>query len=168
MLLDMPTRKMPRQKPHRSEQTVRTPREFLAAVQNRFGRLEFDLAANHKTSVFGAFYYGPGSIYGRDALTERWGDRPFFFWLNPPYSRIGLWAAKCARDRHPEGRIALLVPASVGAKWFALYVAGKARVLFLRPRLTFVGHKHAYPKDLMLAVYGEEPGYECWRWKGAD
>lgn len=156
---------MPEQKPGRSVQEVGTPREFLDAVETRFGKLDFDLAANDDNSVCGPFFYGPGSMYSDDALTTWWGGKPVFHWLNPPYSKIEPWAKKCATDRHPEGRIAFLIPAAVGTNYFATYIHDKALVLFLSPRLTFVGHAQSYPKDLILAVYGEKPGYECWRWK---
>jgi phage N-6-adenine-methyltransferase len=155
---------MPEQKPGRSVQEVGTPRIFLDAVEARFGKLEFDLAANIDNSICGPDFYGPGSFNALDGLSTWWGGKPLNMWLNPPYGNIAPWAAKCARDRHPEGRIAF-VPASVGSNWFADHVDGKALVLFLRPRLTFVGHTQSYPKDLILAMYGEKPGYECWRWK---
>ena len=148
-----------------SVQEVGTPRVFLDAVESRFGTLEFDLAANRENTVCGPMFYGPGSGLQEDSLRAWWGNKPLVMWLNPPYSNIAQWAEKCARDRHPEGRIAFLVPASVGSNWFADHVDGKALVLFLRPRLTFVGHTAPYPKDLILALYGEKPGYECWRWR---
>jgi len=148
-----------------SVQEVGTPREFLDAVERRFGKLEFDLAANADNSICGPDFYGPGSFNSVDALTTWWGNKPLNMWLNPPYSNIEPWAAKCARDRHPEGRIAFLIPAAVGTNYFARYIHDKALVLFLSPRLTFVGHKDPYPKDLMLAMYGETRGYECWRWR---
>lgn len=164
-------RVMPKQKPGRSVQEVGTPYEFLAAVQNRFGAIVWDLAADASNHVVDD-WSGPGSVKQPDSLAGAWWALPpGLLWLNPPYANIADWAAKCARAR-AEGhgnskthRIALLVPASVGTNWFADHVAEKALVLFLRPRLTFVGHRDPYPKDLMLAVYGERPGYECWRWR---
>lgn len=162
---------MPAQKPGRSVQEVGTPREFLDAVEGRFGKIAIDLAAlasNRVTQV----YCGPdhAKTADRDALSPmcqwNWSYTDGLRWLNPPYANIGDWAAKCA-EQSAIGpcRIALLVPASVGTNWFAEHVDRKALVLFLRPRLTFVGHSSPYPKDLMLAVYGERPGYECWRWR---
>lgn len=156
---------MPEQKPGRSVQEVGTPPEFLDAVQKRFGTLEFDLAANRENSVCGPHFFGPGSGLSADSLSVWWGAKPMFHWLNPPYSNIEPWAAKCATDRHPEGRIAFLIPAAVGTNYFSRHIHEKALVLFLSPRLTFVGHTQSYPKDLILAMYGEKPGYECWRWK---
>lgn len=84
--------------------------------------------------------------------------------LTPPYSNIKEWVAKCDGSL---AAIALLVPASVGSNWFRDHVDGKARVFFLNGRVTFVGHKAGYPKDLILCLYGPDiaPGYEVWDWR---
>ena len=124
--------------------------------------------SNHVTPCWS----GPGSAKQPDSLLGAWWALPpGLLWLNPPYANIAKWTEKCARWRAVEAgaaseqRIALLVPASVGSNWFAEHVDGKALVIFLRPRLTFVGHVDPYPKDLLLAIYGLPPGYECWRWR---
>jgi phage N-6-adenine-methyltransferase len=162
---------MPQQKPGRSVQEVGTPRELLDAVEARFGFFGVDLAALKSNRVVGP-YCGPDhhNEHMRDALglacQWNWSQATGLRWLNPPYNNIAPWAEKCA-EQSAIGpcRIAFLVPASVGSNWFADHVDGKALVLFLRPRLTFVGHTQCYPKDLILALYGEKPGYECWRWR---
>lgn len=145
-----------------SVQEVRTPPEFLAAVSARFGRIGFDLSAdstNHVTDE----WFGPGSMLANDSLTADWTQVDGLLWLNPPFAKMMKWVAKCAAHRDTN-RIALLAPAAVGSNWFRNYVDGLALVLFTSPRLKFVGHRHPFPKDLMLAIYGEKPGYECWRW----
>ena len=39
-------------------------------------------------------------------------------------------------------------------------------VLGLSPRLTFEGETDAYPKDLMLSVFGFGlHGFDTWRWR---
>ena len=164
----MTTRVMPAQRPGRSEQSVGTPDAFLCAVAARFGGLSWDLAAD-KTNHVTAGWFGPGSPYQEDSFSANWRMLAGLCWLNPPYGEIGKWAEKCAAETGPDlpspARVALLVPASVGTNWFAAYVDKKALVLFLSPRLTFVGHTQSYPKDLMLCMYGDTPGYECWRWR---
>lgn len=163
-------RVMPIQKPGKSVQEVGTPRVFLDAVEARFGKIVVDLAADESNHVVSR-WCGPGSeALFRDALQPgcqwNWSMFKGLRWLNPPYGEIGKWADKCA-EQSAIGpcRIAFLVPASVGTNWFASYVDRQALVLFLSPRLTFVGHAQSYPKDLILAIYGERPGYECWRWR---
>jgi phage N-6-adenine-methyltransferase len=159
-------RQMPEQKPGRSKQDYRTPKEFIEAVESRFGRLQFDLAATHRNTAAPQFY-SPKD----DSLKSPWleaaipGTR---FWLNPPFGDIEPWAARCNFYRDYAVRkqcyIFFLVPASVGSNWYASHVHGKALVLFLSPRLSFDG-KNPYPKDCLLACYGPAPDYETWRWK---
>ena len=159
---------MPIQKPGRSEQVVGTPRDFLNAVAWRFGKLDFDLAATRENSVVGGdgdLHFGPGSALANDSLLADWSQLDGNLWLNPPFSDIAKWARKCAgTPTSIYRRIFLFVPLTT-ANWACDYVHGKALVLGLNPRITFVGHTSAYPKDMMLCVYGEQPGFEAWRWK---
>lgn len=143
-----------------------TPPELLAAVRRRFGRLAWDLAANGDNSVTGKNrYFGPGAEFP-DALKIRWPNLSDWCWLNPPYATIAPWAEKCAAESARGCRVLLLVPAAVGADWFNEHVRRYAYVLELTPRVRFVGHEHAYPKDLILCAYCPERlvGRASWRW----
>lgn len=54
---------------------------------------------------------------------------------------------------------------SFGTDWFRARVWGHAHVLGISPRLTFVGSKDPYPKDLMLSCFGKMTnGFALWRW----
>ena len=165
-------RKLPPQKPGKSEQTVETPPEFLEAVERRFGPLAWDLACTRENAK------APRGIFypSHDALAdhENWSSliEPENAWLNPPFGDLRPWVAKCeltATGRSmplQRGRIFVLLPAAVGAGWFRDHVHEKARVLLLDQRLKFVGHAHPYPKDLVLAIYGQGyGGYERWSWE---
>jgi phage N-6-adenine-methyltransferase len=152
---------MPAQRPHRSEQTVETPKDFLDAIAARFGRLDFDLACTKENAK------APRPVTS-GSLELDWSQFTGNLWLNPPYTDLGAWASKCRSESiksHKWNHILLLTPASVGSNWWSKHVDGQAAVYFLSPRLTFVGHSSSYPKDLALSVYGEKPVYECWRWK---
>lgn len=164
-------RVMPAQRPGNSKQDYGTPAEFIAEVEIRFGDLCIDLAAREDNKK------APRCITPEeDSLAQPWLN--FFSggdvgWLNPPFAHIGPWAAKCAewleaaRAVNLQGRILMLAPASVGSNWYRDHVHGKAYVLFLNDRLTFVGAKDPYPKDCMLCVYDTAtgPGFDVWRWK---
>jgi hypothetical protein len=159
---------MPAQKPGSSTQEVQTPPEFLTALQARLGHIVIDVAATNENRV-SAIHYGPGSGLGEDGLTQPWARVGFLAglrWCNPPFSDIAKWAAKCAVESiHVP--VALLVPASVGSTWFNKYVRPYAYVFELNPRLTFVGHRHPYPKDLLLAYYSPARlvGRDSWCWR---
>jgi hypothetical protein len=159
---------MPVQKPGRSVQIVATPRELLDAVEARFGKITFDLAATRENAVVpGGWFYGPGSTHGKDALVEDWSKWRGNLWLNCEYGDIKTWAAKCfmTSSEKPRGHIFLLIPASVGSNWWGTFVDRRAAVYFLSPRVVFQGHTASYPKDIALVHFGGKPGYACWRWK---
>jgi hypothetical protein len=175
-------RKMPAQRLGNSKQDYSTPRAFLDAVERRWGELTFDLAGTHANAVVREFNRRVPKCYTpeQDSFKQPWGPKKVGLrpWLNPPFGHIEPWAARCAAKaldfRSPQPapdapyKIFFLVPASVGSNWFARYVdlpvkEGLARCCFLQGRLSFDG-KNPYPKDCMLVVYNDTPGYEIWDW----
>lgn len=155
----------PRQKPGRSKQDYGTPPEFLAAVKKRIGinYFDWDLAASEQNTVAADFY-----TEAEDALAMSWKTGDGWNWLNPPFTRIGDWARLAHEYAVQDGvQTAVLIPAAVGSNWWRDWVHGKAAVLFLNPRLTFVGCKDPYPKDCALLLYGPEilRHYDVWTWK---
>jgi phage N-6-adenine-methyltransferase len=161
-------RKMPAQKPGKSFQSYATPLAFVETVEREIIGCDFalDLAAT-KDNTKAPRWLGPGSPIATDSLKADWagtldGDWGF---LNPPYAHIRPWVEKCADEAKKGARFCLLVPASVGADWFARYVHRRSMVLALLPRLSFDG-KAPFPKDTVLCVYGQPGrGFDCWRWK---
>jgi phage N-6-adenine-methyltransferase len=151
---------MPKQAPGKSKQDYETPSELLRAVERRFGRLHVDLAARPDNAKAPRFVTPERDSLKVDWSAEFWGSR---CWLNPEFADIAPWAAKCSTSRGLH--IFLLTPASIGANWFAEHVHGKAVVLGLSPRLTFVGASDPYPKDCMLSIFGfGVAGFDVWRW----
>ena len=156
----MSPRKMPEQKPGRSKQNYATPRSLIRAIESRFGKLTFDLAAEARNTVVHERYFSRK----HDSLKQNWANKLLGpqLWLNPEFGDIEPWAKKCSETIGKK--IFLLVPASVGSNWYRHFVHGVASVFFLSPRLSFDG-KNPYPKDCLLALYGARVGhYECWRW----
>jgi phage N-6-adenine-methyltransferase len=149
----------PQQKPGRSEQGVGTPPDLIGAVENRFGALAWDLAATPENAK--APQYITPTV---NSLLVDWSVwiGPQLAWLNPPFADIAPWVRKAATC---GARVLVLVPASVGSNWFSGHVHRKCMVLALNPRVTFVGHTHPYPKDLLLCCYGYAPGFDVWRWR---
>lgn len=177
-------RRMPAQRPGTSKQDYATPREFITAVTRRFGHLSWDLAAHEDNVIPGVDgYFGPGGAE-EDALKTKWSKLRGNLWLNPEFGVIPKWAAKCAasqaviikrqeRERRRDDSadpidwsILLLVPASIGSRWFEEYVWQRANVIGLVGRLSFDG-KAPYPKDCMLCRYGTElvEHFELWDWR---
>lgn len=166
LVLSVPTpngrgpRKAPRQKPGKSRQDQGTPWPFIRAVEARFGEFAWDLAASESNAKARMWLDEEG-----DSLKVHWASLVGNLWLNPPFGNIAPFAEKCAIESARGAKIRMLVPASVGTIWFREFVHRRAYVLFLSPRLTFLGEKDPFPKDLLLCVYERGlHGYDCWRW----
>lgn len=150
----------------KSEQVVGTPRDFIMAVQHRFGRIQWDLAANEENAVVEGIFKGNFYSEACDSLKTPWPEDKSTHWLNPPFANIEPWAKKCSVTSERCGWTLLLVPASIGTNWWINHVEGKAMVYGLSPRIKFVGAKDPYPKDLALCAYGYGvQGHTSWRWK---
>ena len=151
---------VPAQNPGKSKQDYSTPRDFLDAVEHKFGKIKWDLAAHEGNHVVNNFI-----SEGKNSLSVDWHKYKGLLWLNSPFDNIEVWAEKCALESELGAKILLFVPASVGSNWFADHVFGKSRVYATRPRITFVGCSDPYPKDMILCHYDKtvEPGFELWR-----
>ncbi len=153
---------MPKQQPGTSKQDVQTPKVFLSAVKHRLGIDAFivDLAASKANTVAKQFYSERSNALVQSWVFDGWN------WLNPPFGDIRPWVQKAYEESRKSAHTAMLVPAGVGANWWRDWVHGKARVLLLNGRITFVGHKQPYPKDCALLIYEPSviPAYECWTW----
>lgn len=158
-----------------SKQDYQTPPEFIDAVAKRFGRPTFDLAATAGQQIPGVDYFFTPE---QDSLRQSWlklstptedDSVARVAWLNPPFAKIAPWAKKLTSEcRWLRRWTLMLVPASVGSEWYAKHIHGKALVLGLSPRLTFVGERAPYPKDLMLVCVGYGAvGFDTWRWDRA-
>lgn len=161
------SRRSPRQKPGRSRQDFQTPPEFLAAVKGFLGIEAFtiDLAASAENTAAERFYTETDN-----ALVQPWWVGQGWAWLNPPFARLAPWVEKAYRESRAWASIAMLVPAGVGSNWWKEFVHGRARVLLLNGRITFVGETAGYPKDCCLLLFSPlvVPGYEVWTWPDSD
>lgn len=161
-------RHMPTQKPGRSRQCYVTPLAFMHAIETRFGRIDFDLAATEKNAKAKRFF-----TKRQNALVRLWiayvSSSKWRYWLNPPYSHLEPWFAKCIEQRLllTTGSFLVLVPASVGSDWFHKHVFRSADIYFLDGRICFMRDK-PYPKDLMLIRYRAiryPVSISVWDWK---
>lgn len=150
-----------------TKQDYGTPLDFLDRVEDRYGKITFDLAANDDGSnAVAPFWYGPDA----DSLSRDWRSMSGTLWLNPPFKRAEPWALKCASTLAYDcafDRIVMLTLMSLGSNWAYNHVIGKASIVLLRPRIVFIGEKNPFPKDLMLSIYEPkvEPVIATWDWK---
>jgi hypothetical protein len=149
-----------------TRQDYQTSPEFLAAVQDRFGTIDFDLCCTRTNAVAPYGYFHPEF----DALAQDWRDLSgMVCYANPPFAGSRLFAEKAAtalKSAVPP-TVLLLVPASVDSNWYRDFVHERALVLPLSPRITFVDQPAPINRPLMLCVYGANilPGFAPWQWK---
>ncbi len=106
---------MPKQKPHQSKQDYGTPGNLVQALEYKLGeKISFDLAASLHNAKRDNYF-----TESDNSLVQDWHKIKGLLWLNPPFSNIGLWAAKCLKESKLGAHIAMLTPASVGTNWFA-------------------------------------------------
>ncbi len=155
----------PIQKPGKSKQDYCTPPTFIKALERKLGIVGFsiDLAASKENAICPQFYSEKD-----DSLMQPWFRGTQWGFCNPPFLNILPWVTKANVESAIHGtQVAMLVPASVGSNWWLDEVHDAAHVLFVSPRLTFVGAEDPYPKDCAILLYTPivRGGYECWRWK---
>lgn len=163
-------RRMPIQKPGRSNQSYATPPEFIRAVKKRFGigNFDIDLAADANNKQAPRFYG-----IETDALTQPWKIASGWNWLNPPFGKIEPWVSRAfQQSKDFKAKTLVLVPASVGSNWWRNHVHGKCQVILLNGRITFLPETKPFPKDCCLLRYGlrgvdyiGEPWYDLWNWR---
>jgi phage N-6-adenine-methyltransferase len=156
-----------------------TPWKFIAAVQKKFGYLDWDLAASEVNRRATNWI-----DEAQNSLTVDWHELGGLQWLNPPYSNIAPWAMKCAAQSwrpkvdtiNAGAQILLLVPGSIGANWYWNWVEPYADVYSIGrlvfdncfDRKTGAPVKTTYPKDLILCHYYNRQSYremKRWRWE---
>ena len=88
----------------------------------------------------------------QDGLKQLW--QPHVCWCNPPYGRaISAWVEKAYRESLNDTPIVMLLPARTDTKWFHDYILEKARIDFIRGRLTFGNAINPAPFPSMLVFY---------------
>ncbi len=156
--------------PSVSKQDYGTPRNFLDAVELRFGPISIDLAASRVNAVVPHFFTADDN-----SLSVEWAELgECLLWLNPPFKQCAKFAEKCAKEASRGAHILFLAPASVGCNWFWSHCA-RFNVMALSPRLVFdgtpldpkTGKAQPFMKDLMLVEFNANPKQEFnrWRWR---
>lgn len=154
----------PAQKPHRSVQEVETPPELIAAVEHRFGRIDFDLAASPNNAKAPSYFTKENDTLAQDWRLE--GENVRVAWLNCEFGDAKRYAQKCAAETSLLQRWTLLLVPMGTQEWACEFVWPSAYVLKLKGRVAFVGHGAPFPKDLLVAAYGYGMvGEEVWDWR---
>ncbi len=147
-----------------SVQDHATPPVLVGAIQRQFGcQFDLDLAANAENAKCTRFLSLADNSLTQDwkavlaQETEEhafWREDHLAAWLNPPFRGIDPWMEKCREESGSGMRIVSLTLASLGTSWYRKHVEGNALSLVLRKRVTFLGQKDPFPKELMVTLWG--------------
>ncbi len=148
-----------------SKQDHATPPVLLGCIQSTFHcDLDLDLAAsaeNKKCERFISLEMDSLKQDWKKVLEEQeseehefWREEYIAAWLNPPFRGVDPWMEKCAEESAKGCRIVSLTLASLGTGWYRNHVEGNALSLVLRKRITFLGQKDPFPKELMVTLWG--------------
>jgi phage N-6-adenine-methyltransferase len=93
----------------------------------------------------------------KDGLKASWKGRRVF--INPPYSKMTLWAAKFIAGWKESEHQLMLVPARTDTRWFQSILHLRPKIFFIKGRLRFTGGQHCAPfPSVMIA----KPGVGHW------
>jgi len=147
-----------------SKQDHATPPVLCGAIQRRFGcQFDLDLAANPDNAKCARFFSPADNSLAQDWLATLeaetpehsfWREDSLAAWLNPPFRGIDPWMEKCREESAKGCMIVSLTLASLGTSWYRKHVEGNALSLVLRRRVTFLGQKDPFPKELMVTLWG--------------
>ncbi len=147
-----------------SKQDHATPPVLLGAIERQFGCcLVLDLAATAANAKCEQFLTPEVDSLAQDwkallpvtALVDGlWSVGYPAAWLNPPFRGVDPWMEKCREESEAGARIVSLTLASLGTSWYRKHVEGRALSLVLRKRVTFLGQRDPFPKELMVTLWG--------------
>ena len=142
-----------------------TPGSAFADWTAEFGFC-VDAAATAENTLC-AWWYGPDhpDPLRRNALSAPW-DPALPHWCNPPYSKVGAFVSKAARERERGVLTVMLIPARTDTKWFHEFLWDRLthkprtgiELRLLKGRLRFEGAPSSAPFPSMIVVFRPEEG----------
>ena len=134
----------------------RTPPEVVSVVREALGgRIGLDPCAPRDPGHIIA----KGNLAGpegspADGLRQTWRGTVF---VNPPFSRLKKWAAKCAAEGAIGAEVILLLAARTDTVAWHEHIASATLVCLWRGRIRFVGAKWEAPFPVAFAYWGRRP-----------
>ena len=146
-----------------------TPPEFISYIENKFGKIGLDVAANKVNKICENYY-----TIEDNGLMQSWYTRQGIVWCNPPYSNQTPWVHKALEEYHKGANtIVMLLKSDTSTKLFKEIFEfcsdsrEKGRSLvFLQPRISFIDHNDLGRKtaakfpNMLFILY--KPGTYLW------
>lgn len=106
-----------------------------------------------------------------DGLEQSWKE--YTCWCNPPYSDPIPWVQKAWHEAETGATVVMLLPVDTSTEWFAEIFRAADEIVFLRPRVRFIGAPGSPRWANMLCVFYPQvegfthtaPTVHHWNWK---
>jgi len=136
-----------------------TPPEFMEAIYDAFGPVDFDPCGHIASPVIAGKRLLKSE--GDDGLADPWSGR--LAYVNPPYSALLRWLRR-ADEQWEAGNVqtvVCLVPARTDSAWFHDRLRKVADIYLLQGRLRFLTlegqRRYQAPFPLMVVMFGASP-----------
>lgn len=106
-----------------------TPQDMLEELNKEFGEVFDPCPANYDGSF--------------DGLEIEWKKVNF---VNPPYSKMKEWIAKCHEEWKKGKTVILLIPPRTCTSYWHKYIEGNAEVRFIKGRVRFIDGRNPTAK----------------------
>tara|TARA_R100000734_G_C3304859_1_gene95363 strand:+ start:548 stop:1009 length:462 start_codon:yes stop_codon:yes gene_type:complete len=108
----------------------RTPSYIIQDLWEEFGLSMFDPCPSDYDGSF-------------DGLEIEWGKVNF---VNPPYSKMKEWIAKCHEEWKKGKTVILLIPPRTCTSYWHEYIEGNAEIRFIKGRVRFIDGRNPNAK----------------------
>lgn len=131
----------------------RTPPEFFAKLHAEFD-FELDPCCSENNLGLRAFI-----TRKKNGLKTDWMCLNAF--VNPPYSQLKQWVAKCAEESRKGSLVVMLIPARTDTKTFHEHIYDvntwqprpRVEIRFIKGRIKFVGATSGAPFPSMVVIF---------------
>lgn len=131
--------------PRKATDERETPDELFKVFNDEF-HFTLDVCATEQNKKCDQFF-SDGSL-----------DRPWsgVCWMNPPYSKLGVWMEKAYQESRRGVTVVCLVPSATDTQWWHR-LTPYAEVRFLKGRIRFKGTPSNAPFPSVLVIFRANP-----------
>lgn len=129
-------------------------------------QFELDVCANESNHKVQRYFNEAA-----DGLKSDWGR--YVCWCNPPYNNPMPWVTKAREAAGNGAKVVMLLPVDTSTMWFEEVYMSANEIIFLKPRVRFVGSPGSPRWANMLCVWEPHvpglmrtaPMVHHWDWK---
>lgn len=123
-----------------------TPPEIFALAQKFWGTFNMDVAAQE--------YNTKCDIWSNDSLEIEWAKNN---WCNPPFSLIDDFIDKAILEKNKNKNTVMICKAAVETGWFEQIKTHASSIVFLSPRVHYIGAGKSCPFPSCFARFSLDP-----------